>query len=189
MPDTGVTLPDSTTGGSGVVIPPTTGGEWGLLTWKAALPRRSSEEPSPGVRLITINRAEARNAIGPVEAGALFDFVGRFRDDEDANVLVITGAGTEAFCAGADLKSVVAMFDPNSDLEPLYDGSDLNARPIPAEGNIGPTRWTGIGKPVIAAVNGAACRRARVGLPRTHQGGRPACVVRGHLPPLERRPG
>ncbi|HMX72444.1 MAG TPA: enoyl-CoA hydratase-related protein [Solirubrobacterales bacterium] len=114
------------------------------------------EEPSPGVRLITINRAEARNAIGPVEARALFDFVGRFRDDEDANVLVITGAGTEAFCAGADLKSVVAMFDPNSDLEPLYDGSDLNARPIPAEGNIGPTRWTGIGKPVIAAVNGAA---------------------------------
>lgn len=113
-------------------------------------------EPSPGVRLVTINRPEARNAIGPVESRALFDFVGQFRDDESANVLVITGAGTEAFCAGADLKSVVAMFDPDSGVEPLYDGSDLTASPIPAEGNIGPTRWTGLNKPVIAAVNGAA---------------------------------
>lgn len=114
------------------------------------------EEPSPGVRLITINRQAARNAIGPVESRELFDYLGRFRDDEEANVLVITGAGTEAFCAGADLKSVVAMFDPGSGLEPLYDGSDPDARPIPLEGNIGPTRWTGISKPVIAAVNGAA---------------------------------
>ena len=113
-------------------------------------------EPSPGVRLITINRPEARNAIGPVESRALFEFLGRFRDDEEANVLVVTGAGTEAFCAGADLKSVVAMFDPDSKLEPLYDGSDLDAHPIPAEGNIGPTRWTSINKPIIAAVNGAA---------------------------------
>jgi len=113
-------------------------------------------EPSPGVRLITINRPEARNAIGPVESRALFDLLARFRDDDGANVLVITGAGPEAFCAGADLKSVVAMFDPDSGLEPLYDGSDPDAAPIPAEGNIGPTRWTGINKPVIAAINGAA---------------------------------
>lgn len=114
------------------------------------------ESPAAGVRLITINRPEARNAIGPVESRALFDLLARFRDDESANVLVISGAGTEAFCAGADLKSVVAMFDPEAESEPLYDGSDLAARPIPAEGNIGPTRWTGINKPVIAAINGAA---------------------------------
>ena len=114
------------------------------------------EEPSPGVRLLTINRPEARNAIGPVESRALFEHLGRFREDDEASVLVVTGAGTEAFCAGADLKSVVAMFDPGSDLEPLYDPADPHASPIPAEGNIGPTRWTGINKPVIAAVNGAA---------------------------------
>ena len=114
------------------------------------------EEPSPGVRLITINRPRARNAIGRLESRALFDLVGRFRDDDEANVLVITGAGTEAFCSGADLKSVVAMFDPDSESEPLFDGRDLHARPIPAEGNIGPTRWVSVNKPVIAAVNGAA---------------------------------
>lgn len=113
-------------------------------------------EPGPGIRLITLNRPNARNAIGPAESRALFDFLARFRDDDEANVLVITGSGTEAFCAGADLKSVVAMFDPASGREPLFDASDLSAEPIPAEGNIGPTRWTGITKPVIAAVNGAA---------------------------------
>lgn len=114
------------------------------------------EEPSPGVRLITLNRPEARNAIGPVESRLLFEHLAAFRDDETASALVVTGAGTEAFCAGADLRSVVAMFDPDSPVEPLFDGSDLDASPIPAEGNIGPTRWTGVNKPVIAAVNGAA---------------------------------
>jgi len=114
------------------------------------------EETAPGIRLITINRPQARNAIGPVESRALFDLLARFRDDDEANVLVITGAGTEAFCAGADLKSVVAMFDPASGQEPLFDASDLAAKPVPAEGNIGPTRWTALNKPVIAAVNGAA---------------------------------
>lgn len=111
--------------------------------------------PAPGVRLLTINRSSARNAIGPVEARALFEYVGRFRDDEDANVLVITGTGSEAFCAGADLNSVLAMFDPETGWEPLFDGTDLDGRPIPAEGNIGPTRWI-LDKPVIAAINGAA---------------------------------
>lgn len=114
------------------------------------------EEPSAGVRLLTINRPEARNAIGPAESRALFEYLARFRDDDDANVLVITGSGSEAFCAGADLKAVVAMFDPGSEIEPLYDPADPRQSPIPAEGNIGPTRWTGINKPVIAAVNGAA---------------------------------
>ena len=51
---------------------------------------------------------------------------------------------------------MVAIFDPDTEIEPLYDPSDLDAAPIPAEGNIGPTRWTDINKPVIAAVNGAA---------------------------------
>ena len=114
------------------------------------------EEPSRGVRLLTINRPEARNAIGPAESRALFEHLAQFRDDGDANVLVITGSGPEAFCAGADLKSVVAMFDPESATQPLFPGSDLDASPIPREGNIGPTRWTGIAKPVIAAINGAA---------------------------------
>lgn len=114
------------------------------------------ESPSPGVRLLTLDRPEAMNAIGPVEARGLFDALAAFRDDPDAAVLVITGAGHDAFSAGADLAAVTAMFGPGGETEPLFDPTSPEGSPIPAEGNIGPTRWTDIHKPVIAAVNGAA---------------------------------
>jgi len=114
------------------------------------------ETPAPGVRLLTINRPERMNAIGPAEARGLFTALASFRDDPDALVLVMTGAGPDSFCAGADLKAVASMFSPEPAEAPLFDPADLSAAPIPAEGNIGPTRWTGIHKPVIAAVNGAA---------------------------------
>jgi len=112
--------------------------------------------PSPGVRLLTLDRPARMNAIGPVEAQGLFSALASFRDDPEAAVLVITGSGNEAFCAGADLKAVASMFSPEPAEAPLFDPADLSAAPIPAEGNIGPTRWTGIHKPIIAAVNGAA---------------------------------
>lgn len=128
------------------------------------------DESGPsGVRLLTINRPRQMNAIGPAEARGLFSALSRFRDDDSARVLVITGAGTESFCAGADLGAVAAMFEDDGHGEAEDDGRgearsgeplfDLKGDPgsqIPAEGNIGPTRWTGIHKPVIAAVNGAA---------------------------------
>ncbi|MBK5231469.1 MAG: enoyl-CoA hydratase/isomerase family protein [Thermoleophilia bacterium] len=110
-----------------------------------------------GVQLLTINRPDRMNAIGPVESRGLFEAMARFRDDDSARVLVITGAGPDAFCAGADLHSVAAMYEDVPEVEPLFDISDgLDNHPIPAEGNIGPTRWADIHKPVIAAVNGAA---------------------------------
>ena len=71
------------------------------------------------VTLITINRPERRNAIGPVVSRELVDAWGRFRDDDEALVAVLTGAGDQAFCAGADLKAAMAGFDPNSSEEPL----------------------------------------------------------------------
>lgn len=109
-----------------------------------------------GVKLLTINRPERMNAIGPVESRGLFEAIARFRDDDDATVLVITGAGTEAFCAGADLHSVAAMYQDDPEVEPLFDLDGGGDPRIPAEGNIGPTRWADIHKPIIAAVNGAA---------------------------------
>lgn len=114
-------------------------------------------EKRGAVRLLTINRAERMNAIGPVESRGLFDALGQFRDDDSASVLVITGAGSDAFCSGADLLAATAMYRTDLDVEPLFDpSSGLDNHPIPAEGNIGPTRWTDIHKPIIAAVNGAA---------------------------------
>ncbi|MCB0828275.1 MAG: HD domain-containing protein [Solirubrobacterales bacterium] len=114
------------------------------------------EDGGGGVRVLTIIRPGRMNAIGPTEARGLFTALARFRDDDSARVLVVTGAGTEAFCAGADLGAVAAMFDDDQPGEPLYELEPQPGSPIPAEGNIGPTRWTGIHKPIIAAVNGAA---------------------------------
>ncbi|MBK8293337.1 MAG: enoyl-CoA hydratase/isomerase family protein [Solirubrobacterales bacterium] len=118
---------------------------------------RLEDDQTSGVQLLTINRPDRMNAIGPVESRGLFEAMKRFRDDDSARVLVITGAGPNAFCAGADLNSVAAMYQDDPPVEPLFDVSQgLTNHPIPAEGNIGPTRWADMHKPVIAAVNGAA---------------------------------
>jgi enoyl-CoA hydratase len=94
------------------------------------------------VTVITINRPERMNAIGPQTHLELVDAWNRFRADDAALVGVLTGAGGEAFCAGGDLKAALA-----GELE--VDGS-------PADGVLGPSRWTDIYKPTIAAVNGVA---------------------------------
>ncbi len=112
------------------------------------------------VRLITIDRPERMNAIGPVTSRELIDAWGRFRDDDEARVAVITGAGEAAFCAGADLKAAAAGFggaDPGE--EPLirWTPEEVEAHNRgERDGIIGPSRWTDIYKPIIAAVNGVA---------------------------------
>jgi enoyl-CoA hydratase len=98
------------------------------------------EQDGP-VTLITINRPERMNAIGAQTNRELVDAWERFRDDDEAYVVVLTGAGEGAFCAGGDLKSGL-------DGEPL----DLKG----GDGVLGPSRWTDLYKPTIAAVNGAA---------------------------------
>jgi enoyl-CoA hydratase len=55
--------------------------------------------------LITIDRQERRNAVDGPTAQALHEAYERFEQDADARVLVLTGAGELAFCAGADLKA------------------------------------------------------------------------------------
>jgi enoyl-CoA hydratase len=111
------------------------------------------------VTLITINRPERMNAIGPVVSRELVDAWGRFRDDDEQYVAVLTGAGPDAFCAGADLKAAMAGFDPESDEEPLIHWSPEEVEAHnrgERDGIIGPSRWTDIYKPIIAAVNGVA---------------------------------
>jgi enoyl-CoA hydratase len=116
-------------------------------------------EERGNVRLITIDRPERMNAIGPLTSRELVDAWGCFRDDDDAYVAVLTGAGGEAFCAGADLKATAAAFLGADGEEPLVEWTpeevaahERGERP----GIIGPSRWTDIYKPIIAAVNGVA---------------------------------
>jgi enoyl-CoA hydratase/carnithine racemase len=89
---------------------------------------------------LTICRPEARNALSAAVRSGLFDGIRRFNDDETARVLVLTGAGDVAFCAGADLKEMAqaGLQVPPSDFLP----------------QIG--RNIAVSKPTIAAVNGVA---------------------------------
>lgn len=100
---------------------------------------------------ITIDRPERMNALGPIAMVALRDALRRFDAEPSARVGIITGSGTRAFCAGADIyetlpdKSFVSgFFDQEVDSEhPLYIR------------NISFQRLN-ISKPLLAAVNGAA---------------------------------
>lgn len=106
------------------------------------------------VTLITLNRPEKMNAIGPHTAAELVDAWSRFRDDEDAIVAVFTGAGERAFSAGGDIPGWVdAENGRMKGMSPEeVEAHDRGERP----GILGPTRWTDIYKPIIAAVNGVA---------------------------------
>jgi len=93
-----------------------------------------------GVAWLVIDRPEARNAINRAVGAGLWDGFRRFEADPAAAVLVLTGAGDAAFCAGADLKEMAAlgMTVPPRDMAP-HLGRNLQ-----------------VTKPVIAAVNGVA---------------------------------
>lgn len=56
--------------------------------------------------ILTIDRPERRNAVDAATATALREGLEKFEADADARVLILTGAGGEAFCAGADLKAI-----------------------------------------------------------------------------------
>jgi enoyl-CoA hydratase len=56
--------------------------------------------------ILTIDRPARRNAVDAATAIALRQGLEEFEADADARVLILTGAGGEAFCAGADLKAI-----------------------------------------------------------------------------------
>jgi enoyl-CoA hydratase len=87
--------------------------------------------------VLTIDRPERRNAIDGATAELLSEGYRSFVTDEDARVLVLTGAGELAFCAGADLKAIEG-FGPRLELE---------------EGPLGFSRMIAP-KPTIAAISG-----------------------------------
>ena len=93
------------------------------------------------VATITYNRPEALNAINGEMRRDLNDAFSRFRDDEEAWVAIVTGAG-KAFCAGADLRDGAHSAGD-------FPGTFWEKPTI----NSFESGWE-IFKPVIAAVNG-----------------------------------
>lgn len=97
-------------------------------------------EVADGVAWVTIDRPEARNALNHEVRKGLWSAVSRFNADPAARVLVLTGAGDKAFCAGADLREMAeaGLGVPPPDFLPQFG------------------RNVEVPKPTIAAVNGAA---------------------------------
>jgi enoyl-CoA hydratase len=87
--------------------------------------------------VLTIDREHRRNAVDAATAEGLREGLDAFEADGDARVLVLTGAGDIAFCAGADLKAIESFGERLED---------------PA-GPLGFTRLTPT-KPTIAAIGG-----------------------------------
>jgi enoyl-CoA hydratase len=104
--------------------------------------------------VVTIDRPEARNAVNPEMAGALFEaFIG-FERDERRKVAILAGV-PGAFCAGFDLKyAAQGMDDRWYAAHELDEGFD-DPRAHPSRGPMGPTRLL-LSKPVIAAISGPA---------------------------------
>ena len=95
------------------------------------------------------SRPEARNAMDPESANALFEAFQSFDADETASVAVFWGEGG-AFCAGWDLKHAASLAGAEA-LDP-FDFPNEGEPPMAA---MGPSRLE-LSKPVIAAVSGPA---------------------------------
>ena len=59
-------------------------------------------EKAEGIGKITINRPEVHNAFRPETLSELIDAFNRCREDSEIGVVILTGAGTKAFCSGGD---------------------------------------------------------------------------------------
>src|SRR4051794_6681592 len=99
------------------------------------------------VAVLTYDRPDQRNAISRRMNDELHHVWRRFRDDDDAFVLVITGTG-DAFCAGWDLADAAEWPEPEGDEYRRFLHNDA--------GTCGDSRRVDVFKPVIAAVNGWA---------------------------------
>ncbi len=98
---------------------------------------------------LTYNRPGQHNAVNRTMNSELHHAWQRFRDDDDAFVLVITGAGETTFCAGWDLADAASLTEA-----PDYE--EFRRSLYNSPGECGYTRRIDVFKPVIAAVNGYA---------------------------------
>jgi enoyl-CoA hydratase len=103
-------------------------------------------EKQPRIGYVTLNRPNVLNAQSPAMFDELARVFGEIKRDAEVGVVILTGAGDRAFCAGADINFLKAL---------------AQLTPIAAKDFVGKNRLAfgaieDLGKPVIAAVNGYA---------------------------------
>ena len=107
----------------------------------SAPPELLSEQAGP-VRVLRLNRPEARNALTPTLVAGLGRGIAEAESDGDTRAVLIAAAGDRAFCVGMDLKSL-GGFDAD---ETVRAGRRDFMRFLHGE----------VGVPVVGAVNGIA---------------------------------
>jgi enoyl-CoA hydratase/carnithine racemase len=105
-----------------------------------------------GIARITVNRPERRNALSWSVIAELREALAKAKADPEVRVVVLTGAGEKAFCAGADLGGMAAS--PSAETERSASFLELH------EGRGGLADLFldlyALGKPTIARVFGYA---------------------------------
>lgn len=110
-------------------------------------------ERRDAIALVTLNRPDKRNALSPEMVVRLARFWREVADEASVRVVVVTGAGDKAFCAGGDLGTLIPIMmrtrTPQDAWEEALaaDRRQLNAAML---------RNASFFKPVIAAINGHA---------------------------------
>jgi enoyl-CoA hydratase/carnithine racemase len=100
-------------------------------------------EEKDGIAVLTLNRPKVMNSFSVALLHSLKEQVDALKFDNNVRVVIITGAGQKAFCAGADLKER-ATFDELQVKEFIFTIRNLF------------TAIEYLNKPVIAAINGVA---------------------------------
>ena len=103
--------------------------------------------------VITMNRPHRMNSFGDGMGGALTEALIAYRDDKQARVAVITGAGEKAFCAGADLIATSEGREAAKDVKSAPTKAEINKDKLDF---INMSEKLNLWKPTIAAINGFA---------------------------------
>lgn len=96
------------------------------------------EKRADRIAVVTLNRPEAMNAINRSMTRALRTAIAEVEGDDAIDVLVVTGTGERAFCAGVDLKERTQLTDAEAaayraeELFPMYRELDGRAKPAVA---------------------------------------------------------
>ena len=96
-----------------------------------------------GIGIVTVDNPPV-NALNSSVLEQLDKVIDDVSDNKEIVGIVLTGGGNNAFCAGADIKSFAQLTDPNDVLAVIELGQKVFKK------------LSGVGKPVVAAINGAA---------------------------------
>jgi naphthoate synthase len=115
------------------------------IAWKKAKTYQDIlYEKADGIAKITINRPDVRNAFRPLTVREMIEAFDDAREDPEIGVVILTGAGDEAFCSGGDQRVRGAAGYVGDDQVPRLNVLDLQKR------------IRALPKPVVAMVAGFA---------------------------------